>query len=164
MLVRFECPLVEPRGVDVRVDLACEISRKARVGPRLLPAARVEVVQRQQLRGLLGLVFVPLLDDLRDPSVQLATPLVREPLVGRIADERVAEAECPGNVGIPLDELAEPIPRLRGRPDLGIVLEDVDDQRAREGDSQDRSPAQEGTIARRELVDAGRDERLDRLR
>ena len=70
----------------------------------------MEVVQGQAL----GLVVRPSacapLDRLADPRVQLPPTAVGEPLVGRVADQRVAEPEHPGLVFA--EELLEAAPEV----------------------------------------------------
>ena len=69
-------------------------------------------MQRQQLCGFLGAAFVAPLDDFGDARMQFSPSLVREPLVGRVTDERMPEPERPGDIRIALDEFAEPGPYL----------------------------------------------------
>ena len=75
----------------------------------------------------------------------------------------MAEPERAGDVRIALDELAEPLPRLGCGADLGVVLQDLGDERSGERDAENGRPAQERAVARAELVDARRHERFDRL-
>ena len=96
-------------------------------------------------------------------AVKLATPPERQALVGRVAYERVAEAERASDVRVALDVLAETVPRLRARRDERIVFEDIDDERPREGHTEHGRPAKEGTIAWSQLIDTRRHECLDRL-
>jgi len=129
----------------------------------VLPAACVEVVEREELGCILGAIGLLPLDHLRDSAVELPASLVRESLVRGVADELVPEAECARDVRIPLDELAEPVPGLGRRSDPRVVLEDLDDERPGEGDAQHGCPAEQRAVSGRELVDARRDEHLDRL-
>ena len=58
--------------------------------------ARMEEVEREELGELAAARLLEPLVGLAGLRVQLAAALVREPLVGGVAEERVAEAEGPG--------------------------------------------------------------------
>ena len=73
------------------------------------------------------------------------------------------EAERARSVRVALDELPEPLPRVRRRRDVLVALEHVVDQRAREGDAEHRGPAQQRAVARLEPVDPRSNQGLDRL-
>ena len=140
-LGRLERPLEERRRLDVRVLLLGAAAGLDRVAEGLGPALGAVVVEREQFGRLFGPLALMLLDDLGDPAMQLSPPPVRKPFVRGVADERVAEAERTGHVGIPFDELAESLPGLRCRRHVGVVLEHLDDQRSGEGHAEHRRPA-----------------------
>jgi hypothetical protein len=110
-------------------------------------------VQRKELALFLRPLALPLLDHLRHAPVQVATALERQALVGGVPDQGVPEAEGARSVRVALDELPEPLPGVRRRSDVLVSLEDVVDQRAREGDTEHRGPSQQRAVARVEPVD-----------
>ena len=120
-------------------------------------------MQREQL-GDVGRVRRLAQQHLRHTRVQLAAPPEREPFVGGVADQRVAEPERPGSVRVALDELRQPVPRLRVERRLRIAGENLRDEVARERRSEHGRPAKEGTVAGREAVDARRHDLEDALR
>ena len=63
-------------------------------------------------------------------SVQVAPPFEGQALVGGVANERMAETERTGDVGIHLDELTQPVPCVRRCGHGLVAFEHVGDQRA----------------------------------
>ena len=120
-------------------------------------------MEREQLRELAAALVLEPLVGLADLRMELAASLVREPFVGRVAEERVAEAEGAGRVRVALDELVQPVPRLRVCRGLGIVREHLADELGAEACAEHGGVAQQRAVARLELVDAGRHDGLDAL-
>ena len=81
----------------------------------------MEEVQREQLGELAATFALEPFVRLADLGVELAAPLVGEAFVGRVAEERVTEAEGAGRVRVALDELAQPVPGLRVGRGLRVV-------------------------------------------
>ena len=115
-------------------------------------------MQREELDTL----GVAPLQHLGDACVQFAPALEREPLVGTVTDQCMAEAECSGDVRVALDEFREPVPCLGVGVGVGvggrIDREHRSDQGSGEGDAEDGGPAQKRTVAGGESVDPGRHE------
>src|SRR5438045_9311061 len=68
------------------------------------------------------------------------------------------------DVRVAFDELSEPVPRLRVGGGRWVVLQHCGDERTGERDAEHGCPAQKRPVAWGEPVDAGRDERFDRVR
>ena len=100
------------------------------------------------------------LDRLTGADVQISPPAVRQPLVGGVAHQRVAEAVEAGAVlG---HELAQPPPgRRAGR---GRLVQKLLREGGAEPQPQHRRHAQQAAVGRRQLVDLRRHHRLHRVR
>ena len=97
-------------GLDVGVDRHRAVARHPAERPGLVPALGLEVVERERPDLLVERDAGACLDRLADPGMEVAPPAVRQALVGRVADERVAEPQVARR--LLLDEVAEPRPRL----------------------------------------------------
>src|SRR4029453_2544236 len=88
----LECARIQAGGFDVGVDRFRALCRGLRVPPGRTELARFEVMQRQDIPGLLGEIHL-LFHMCRDPAMELSSELERQPLVGRVAQQRVAKAQ-----------------------------------------------------------------------
>ncbi len=158
---RRQCTLVEACGLDVCEHPTRPVSGDARIRIRLLPPSRVRVVERQKLCRSIGIVAGRGEDRVTDVGMQLLAPLEREPLVGRVANQCVAELNPPGPVEREkVAELAEHSGNAVGaspREDDRSVLDP-------KTDPEDGERAQSATRGGRKPVDSCVDETLDGAR
>ena len=85
-------PLEQPRGLYVRVQLTRALRGDRSVTPRLGVPPRHDEVEREQAGRFLGVGEVGL-EPTPDLPVEPSAQLVRQPLVGRVADQRPSEAQ-----------------------------------------------------------------------
>jgi hypothetical protein len=155
-----EAAAVELGRLDVGPFLLRAMTGGDRVPPRLRVGCGPVVVEREELRHVVGVRARSALDRLRDAGVQVAAAAVREAVVRGVADEGMAEAEGAGHVGVALDKLLQPLPGLGVRGSRRVVRQHLGNEGAREGGAEHRSPAQQGPVGRSEPVDPRSDERL----
>ena len=99
------------------------------------------------------------LERLPDAPVELAPPAEGEPLVGRVAQQAVAEAKAAFAVGH-----EEPVESSDHRLGVGLVeLQRGDETRPRETGTEHRGASQHGAVGAAQLVDLHGHQRLDRL-